>query len=82
VTYNGWQLLLAECGQLATQLAAGGLVSASAVTRVGLAARVLAAVAASCPELGRGLEELTHQLFIIVHKVFSHYFINIFVCLS
>jgi hypothetical protein len=73
VSYNGWQLLLAECGQLAAQLTAGGVVSPAAVTRVGLAARVLAAVAASCPDMGRGLEELTQQLLVIVHKVVTYF---------
>lgn len=68
VSYNGWQLLLAECGQLAAQLAAGGTVNAAAVTRVGLVARILAAVATSCPDRVAELDELTRQLFIIVHK--------------
>ena len=67
VSYSGWQLLLAECGQLAAQLTAGA-VRAATVARVGLAARIIAAVSASCPETGRRLEQLSQQLFVIVHK--------------
>jgi hypothetical protein len=73
VSYSGWQLLLAECGQLATQLSAGGVVSNTAAVRVGLAARLVAAVVASCPDMARRLEQLTHQLFIIVHKAECSY---------
>jgi hypothetical protein len=39
------------------------------VTRVRLAARILAAVVASCPDMAARLDQLMQQLFIIVNKV-------------
>jgi hypothetical protein len=68
VNYSGWQLLLAECGQLVAQLKAGGVQSAT-VARVRLAARILAAVAGSCPDMAGRLDQLMQQLFSIVNKV-------------
>lgn len=66
---NGWQILLAECGQLSLEVSCGEeQVRGQTLNRVTKLSGLVSSIITSCPELSGKLEEITSELTVICSR--------------